>query len=271
MQDGNKPSFASHRNADIVAAPPWYIAGDIIAVEFWADPDAVAATLPPGLTPDLASNGRVTAIFADCQFTAGDEELLDPARYQCREFFLLVDARWNETPVHWMPHTYADNDAALARGWLKGSPKRLGSIFQTRTFPVPGPAAAAIAQGTRFGASLSVHGQRLANAYLTLRYDNADASSILGRPVVHRRYFPNLLAEKRDQPAIDELVRVMYDDLTIVDVWRGDADLEFPKAIGEALRELAPIKMGMGYRFSMSCSLSDFTILEDFRKAAGRS
>ena len=268
---GNVPPFAPRGKADIVATPPWYIAADVIAIEFWADPDAVAATLPPGLTPDVASNGRVIAIFADCQFNAEGEELLDPARYQCREFFTLVDSRWNETPVHWMLHAYADNDAALARGWVKGSPKRLGSVFQTRTFPVPGPAAASISQGVRFAASVSANGQRLANACLTLRRDNADASEILGRPVVHRRYFPNLLAEKRDQPVIDELVRVGYNDLTIIDVWVGDAELEFPKALGEALHELAPVKMGMGYRFSMSCSLNDFAILEDFRKEASRN
>jgi acetoacetate decarboxylase len=254
------------RRADIVAPPPWHIAGDVIALEFWADLNAVAATLPPGLTLDVQSNGRVVAIFADCQFTAEDEELLDPARYQCREFFTLVDSIWNETPVHWIPYSFADNDAALARGWIKGSAKRLGSIFQTRTFPVPGPAAAAIAQGAKFGASLSVHGQRLANAGLTLRRDNADASAILARPVVHRRHFPDIRADRRDRPTIDELVRVGYDDLTIVDAWSGEAELKFPEALGEELHALSPIKMGVGYRFSMSFSIGNFVVLQDFAK-----
>jgi hypothetical protein len=254
MVQGHMPPCAPRKNSDIVAAPPWHFAGDVIALEFWADPNAVTATLPPGLAPDVANSGRVTAIFADFQFTAEDEELLDPARYQCREFFTLVDSRWRDSPVHWIPYAYADNDAALARGWMKGCPKRLGTIFQTRTFPVPGPAAAAIAPGAKFGASLSVHGQRLANASLTLRKDNADASAILGRPLIHRRYYPNLLAEKRDQPVIDELVKVALCDLTIIDAWSGDAQLLFPEALGEELHALSPIKLGMGYRFSMSFS-----------------
>jgi Acetoacetate decarboxylase (ADC) len=266
MLQGFAPPLSPLGRANIVAAPPWHIAGDIIALEFWAEPTAVAATLPPGLAPDVESNGRVIAAFADCQFTAQDDELLDPARYQCREFYLLVDALWKETPVSWIPYAFADNDASLARGWLKGSPKRLGSIFQTRTFPVPGPAAAMIAPETRFGASLSVHGQRLAHGSLTLRRDDGDAFAILGRPFVHRRYFPNLNVGMRDQPAIDELVRVAHDDLIVIDVWCGEAQLEFPQAIGEELQEMAPIKVGDGYRFSMSCSTSEFVVLQDLTK-----
>jgi Acetoacetate decarboxylase (ADC) len=253
--------------ATIVAAPPWHIAGDVIAFEFWTEPKAAAAILPPGLVPDSESEGRVIAAFADWQFTAQNEELLDPARYQCREFYIFVDARWNETPVSWVPYAFTDNDASLTRGWLRGSPKRPGSTFQTRTFPVPGPAAAAIAPGTRFGASLSVHGQRLANGHLALRRDTADVSAILGRPLVYRRYLPNFNTEERGHPVIDELVKAIHDDLIIIDVWCGDAQLEFPRAVGEELHEIAPIKVGDGYRFSMSCSIGEFTLLQDLRKA----
>ena len=47
------------------------------------------------------------------------------------------------------------NDAALARGWAQGFPKKLGSIFQTRTYAAPSPAASPVKPGARFGASLS--------------------------------------------------------------------------------------------------------------------
>jgi hypothetical protein len=249
--------------ANIVGAPPWHIAGDVIAFEFWTDPNAAAATLPPGLTPDPKSNGRAIAAFADWQFTTQNDELLDPARYQYREFFVLVDACWNGTPIVWMPYAFTDNDVALARGWLEGSPVRLGSIFQTRSFPAPGPAAASIAPGTRFGTSLSVHGQRLANGLLTLRRDGADVSPIFRRPIVRRRYFPSLSAGQHAKPAIDELVQAVHEDLIIVDVWTGDAQVEFPPTIGEEIHALAPIRSGDGYRFSMSFSVGDLAVLKD--------
>jgi hypothetical protein len=252
--------------ANVVGAPPWHYSGDVIALEFWTEPSAAAATLPPGLTPDPYSNGRAIALFADWQYTGANDELLEPARYQNREFYMLLDACWKDTPVYWAPYAYVDNDSSMARGWIQGFPKRLGSIFQTRTFAAPGPAAAPIAPGTKFGASLSVHGQRLANGRLTLRQEQADVSGALGRPAINRRYFPNLSADKHDCPVVDELVMAVHDDLTIIDIWSGDAELELPKAIGEELHELSPVKMGTGYRLSMSCSIGGLKVLENFAK-----
>ena len=38
--------------ASLTPLPPWHYVGDILAVDFAADPAAVAAVLPPGLEPD---------------------------------------------------------------------------------------------------------------------------------------------------------------------------------------------------------------------------
>ena len=153
--------------AALTPPPPWHYSSDVVGVEFWTDPEATAATLPSGLSPDPKSNGHAVMKFLDWQFTAQDEELLDPARYQYREALVLLDAMYRDTPVMWCPYIYVDNDAALARGWTQGFPKKMGSIFQTRTFAAASPAAAAIVPGGRFGASLSAHGQRLAEACIT--------------------------------------------------------------------------------------------------------
>jgi Acetoacetate decarboxylase (ADC) len=51
--------------------------------------------------------------------------------------------------VAWCPYTYADNDHALARGWIRGFPKKLGTVSQTRTFTVANQAAPALAPGGR--------------------------------------------------------------------------------------------------------------------------
>ena len=55
-------------------------------------------------------------MFLDWQFTAQDDEYLEPARYQYREAFILVDAMYRDVPVLWCPYIYLDKDAALARG-----------------------------------------------------------------------------------------------------------------------------------------------------------
>ena len=61
-------------------------------------------------------------MFLDAQFTAGNDEHLDPARYQYREALILVDAMYRGIPVMWCPYVYVDNDAALAKGGLWGFP-----------------------------------------------------------------------------------------------------------------------------------------------------
>jgi hypothetical protein len=45
--------------------------------------------------------------------------------------------------------------------------------------------------------------------------------------------------------------------------WIGSGELSFPEAHGEELDMLGPIKVGRGYRFGLSFSVSDNEILTD--------
>jgi acetoacetate decarboxylase len=249
--------------AALTPPPPWHYSGNAVGVEFWTDPAATAATLPSGLSPDPESNGHAVMMFLDWQFTAQDDELLDPARYQYREAFVLVDAMYRDTPVMWCPYIYVDNDAALARGWTQGFPKKMGSIFQTRTFAAASPAAAPIVPGGRFGASLSAHGQRLAEACITLRKPVKNGLSLLSRPTVLLRYFPRLAAGYQDRPAVDELAMSVTDNLSVADAWVGEGELNIPDAQGEELHALVPGRIVTGFRYSLSYSVTDLRILED--------
>jgi hypothetical protein len=249
--------------AALTPPPPWHYSSDVVGVEFWTDPEATAATLPGGLSPDPKSNGHAVIMFLDWQFTAQDDELLDPARYQYREAFVLLDAMHRDTPVMWCPYIYVDNDAALARGWTQGFPKKMGSIFQTRTFAAASPAAAPIVPGGRFGASLSAHGQRLAEACITLRKPVENGLSLLSRPTVLLRYFPRLAAGYQDKPAVNELAMSITDNLTVADAWVGEGELNIPDAQGEELHALAPRRIESGFRYSLSYSVTDLKILED--------
>ena len=263
MLKGYTTPLTPRGRANVVSAPPWHYSGDLIAVEFWADAEVARTSLPPGLILDEASRGHAVAFFADWQFTAQGDEYLDPARYQYREFYILVDARYRDMPVAWCPFTFVDNDAALMRGLVQGYPKKLGSIYQTRTFAAPSPAAAPVISGTRFGASLSAHGQRLAEARITLHQTVGKPPPVLVRPVVNRRYFPRLSAGDHCKPAVDELTLGITSHLTLIDIWVGAAELVFPEVYGEELHVFEPGRVGAGYRFSMSCSVSDVETLED--------
>jgi acetoacetate decarboxylase len=244
--------------------PPWHYSSDCIAIEYWTNPEAVAALLPPGVAPDKKSAGRVFFWFLDWQYTASNDELTDPARYQYREAFVLVEAIFDGTTINYCPFIFVDNDAAVARGWTQGFPKKLGSIYQTRSFSAPSPAAAPLAKGSRFGASVAAHGERLATARIQLEEKIADPSTIFNRATVMRRYFPQLAKAGQHKPPVDELTLSLTDNLAIVDVWTGSAELRIPEVQGEEMYMLAPSRVGRGYRLGMAYTVTDLRILKSY-------
>jgi acetoacetate decarboxylase len=149
------------------------------------------------------------------------------------------------------------------RGWIQGYPKKFGAVHQTRTFAAASPASAQLANDGRFTACMSAHGRLLVQAGVTLRERAERLVGLLDRRIVGRRYFPRLSAGMHDKPAVDELVRCVSDQLLITNIWLGEGELNFPEAYGEELEVLGPLKVGRGYRFSFSHSVTDTEILAD--------
>ncbi|MFI7604361.1 acetoacetate decarboxylase family protein [Micromonospora sp. NPDC049366] len=250
--------------ANLAPAPPWHYAGTVVAVEFVADPAAAEATLPEGLVLDPETPGHGVALFIDWQYSSTGKEYLDPARAQYHEFFITLNARWNDTPVAWCPYIYVDNDAAMARGWVQGFPKKLGSVHQTRAYPIGEPATPAVAAGGQFGATASASGRRIAEARVTLQQPVADPRVLATRPVVNLRHFPRLAKERQDQPAVHELVLAVLDDLAVAEAWAGTGELSFPDAAGEELADLNIQRTGAGYRFHLAYTVTDLKTLIDY-------
>jgi acetoacetate decarboxylase len=169
---------------------------------------------------------------------------------------------WRDTPVTFCPFIYVDNDAAMARGWAQGFPKRIGSVFQTRTFAAPSAAAAPLARGSRLAGSLSAHGVRLAEVQIKLRAPEPDVTKIFSRPTALLRYFPRLAAAEQDKPAVNELVMSLTDDFHVVELWTGEGEIRLPEVAGEEMHMLAPVRTGLGFRCSMSYSVTDLRTLE---------
>jgi hypothetical protein len=239
---------------------PWHYSSEVGGVEFGPAADAAAATLPRGLSPDPKSNGHAIMTFLDWQFTVQGDEFLDPARYQYRGAFVLLDAMYRDTPAMWCPYIYVDNDAALARGWTQGFPKKLGGIFQTRSLAAASAAAPPLVPGGRFVASLSAHGERLAEACITLRKPIENGLSLMSRPAVLLRYFPRFAAGYQDKPAVDELAMSITDDLTIANAWVGKASSIFRRRKAKSCTRL---RRSASYPASDIRSPTPSQILED--------
>ncbi|RKR91249.1 acetoacetate decarboxylase [Micromonospora pisi] len=246
--------------ANLAAAPPWHYVGDIVGVEFWTSPQAANASLPTGLSPDPTSAGHGYALFIDWQFSGDHEEYLDPVRSQYGEFLVLMDAVWQGTPVAWCPFIYVDNDAALARGWVQGFPKKMGEIHQTRAFAVNSQAAPIVGAGGKFAASMSASGRRLAEAKVRLEQPSATIPA-LGRPIVNLRHFPRLTAGQQDHPAVHELTMSILDTPQVANTWSGSGELSFLPSPSEELADLAPQRTGAGFRGSLSYTVTDLRIL----------
>ena len=149
--------------ASIIPSPPWHYVGDFLVIEFWADPDAVAAVLPPRLTPFADDPGRCAALFVDWQSCSDSgEELLDPVRGQYKEFFIVANAMLGEEHVTTCPYIWVDRDFALIRGWIQGFPKKLGEVHMTRSFGLD-----CRAEGRIFAGTLSANGRLLAEGTVT--------------------------------------------------------------------------------------------------------
>ncbi len=116
------PQTATGRSS-IVAPPPWHYSGEIIAVDFTAPVDAVAALLPRGFEP--SPDGAASVVFADwCSASDHDERVLaDPAVGQYREAYVVLHALRGDKKIGRVPFIWVDSELSLLRGQIQGFPE----------------------------------------------------------------------------------------------------------------------------------------------------
>ena len=244
--------------ASIIPSPPWHYVGDFIVIEYWADPDAVAAVLPPQMAPYAEDPGRCAALFVDWQSCSDTgEELTDPARSQYKEFFVVVNATLDGEHVTTCPYIWVDRDFALIRGWIQGFPKKLGEVQVTRSFGLD-----CRAEGRTFAGTLTAHGRLLAEGTVTPDTVSETGPTHNDPPLVNRRHFPRLAAGHWDDPAVDELVRARSSNRSASEIRRGPATLALHAAPGEEHDALAPVRVGDGFRFQFAYTVDDLETVQ---------
>jgi acetoacetate decarboxylase len=250
--------------ASLVPAPPWHYVADMLVIEYWADPDAAVGFLPEGLEPH-PDPGRAAALFVDWQSCSdGGRELVDPSRSQYKEFFLVLNALLDGEEVTVCPAIWVDRDFALVRGWIQGFPKKLGSIWITRTFGLDCAADPGLDAGATFGGTAAAYERRLAQGTVTLERVSEAGPTHNDPPLVNVRHFPRLAAGRHDDPAVHELVRARSRARAISPIWEGSAALELFGGPAEEHDALRPVRMGKGFRLTFAYTVDDLETVREY-------
>jgi hypothetical protein len=245
--------------ASIVPSPPWHYSGDVLTIEYRADPANVEALLPAGVGLAPEDPGAVAIIWADWQ-SCGDsgEELLDPVRSQYKETFVVVRCTYGGETYSRCVYIWVDKDFALARGWFQGYPKKLGQIWMTRPVTV-GRAGPRLEPGGRFGATLAANDRRLAEVTLTLSGESETGGFVNALPMLHSRYMPHI---DPSLPApLDELVTMRSLDVDLSPVYVGEPTVSLFDAPAEELAALEPVETIAGYWRQVGATFAGGTTL----------
>ena len=256
LQGWTLPQTPTGRAAT-VPPPPWHYSGDIIAVDFTADPARVAELVPAGFTP--RGDGSCTFFFCDWASAADLDARVkdDPAKGQYKEAFVTLNGTFQGRPFGRVPYIWVDSELSLLRGLIQGFPKKLGEVHMTRPVDI-GEGGARKASGERFAAHVSSLGRRLATATVTLRETVTGQLPAGAGPQVHTRLWPSLADER---PAVHELSVVTTKDVAFGTMWRGDATLELGSSDFEELDLLAPRSVVAGWVYTMAFTVVGGTAL----------
>jgi len=245
------PQTATGRSS-VVAPPPWHYSGEIIAVDFVAPLEAVAALLPEGMKP--VPEGTASVVFADwCSASDHDARVLaDPAVGQYHEAYVVLHAVRGDKRVGRVPFIWVDSELSLLRGQIQGFPKKMGAIAMTRPVAI-GRGGVRKEAGSTFAAHAASHGRRVLSATVTIdgTADRLPRAATL--PLVHTRLFP---AIDRAEPAVHELQFGAIANFECGPIHTGPATLTLGATEYEEIAPLGPVSVGAGYVFSMAFSVT---------------
>lgn len=248
MLNGFTPPYTPTGRSSLAPPPPWHYAGQVLSLSFGLDAAAAQAFLPPGFG---VATGIGAGHFCEWQATTDGSELLDPVYAQYREFFVLIEAEREGARVLYCPFIYVDQDISMARGWLQGWPKKIGSVWMTRSYDLDHVAAAPIRKGARFGASLAVKDRRLADARIELTGEPAAPIGFLALPTFGIVGQPSLIGTP--SPGEKRLVRARVSTKIAGPSWAAHGALTFHVSPRDELAELQPLNVA-------AASLSTFAL-----------
>lgn len=237
MLEGFTPPYTSTGRSALLPPPPWHFAGRVLSIGVELDATVADRFLPQGFGE---ATGRAFGHFCEWQATSDGSELLDPVYSQYNEFFYLLEACRDGESRLFCPFIYVTQDISMIRGHLQGFPKKLGSVWMTRSYDLDHPAAARLGRGARLGASLAVKDRRLAEASMELTGELAEPIGFLAIPTFGLVGEPTIVGgADRGRP---RLVRQTVSELLTGLMHEASGELMLFESPRDELGELAPTK-----------------------------
>lgn len=259
---GFLPPLTPRGASALVPEMPWHYSGTLLTAEYLTDPENVRALLPPEI--DLAPEhpGAVAIIWADWQSCSESGlELLDPARSQYLEAFVVVRCSYRGTVYSRCVAIWVTTDFAIGRGWFQGYPKKLGSVHVTRLFN-HGRATPRLQAGSRLGASLAAYDHRLASLVVTLEEPSETNGFVNGHPMLHSRFMPSI--QQGQGMSLDQLITMSVIDADLGPAWRGDAELALADSPWDELGSILPVgEMLGGYYRELGVTFAGGSLVAD--------
>ncbi|MBX2886261.1 MAG: acetoacetate decarboxylase family protein [Granulosicoccus sp.] len=245
--------------ASLLPQTPWHYSGEMLTMEYRSDPDAVRELLPDYLELADEDPGAVAVIWADWQNCSDSyEEILDPARGQYKEAFVVVRCKFQGQTYSRCVYIWVDTDYAMVRGHHQGYPKKLASIYMARPITV-GRAGPRLEEGGKFGASVAAYDTRLIHGTFEITGESDHAGFVNGHPMIHNRWMPAIEGDGSD--SLDELVTMRAYESEVGRCFKGTCDLTLFEAPAEELTRLKVIEPIAGYWREVSMSWKSGTTL----------
>ena len=243
----SSPRSATGRSA-LVEPLPHHISTDALHVVFAADPDKVAAFLPPGLEP--LDDGRGWAMVADMAKVSAqqpDQYWKDPQRSCYSEGLVGFYCRYGDRIGRYSAFVWVDRDWSMGMGQILGWSKRLASIHRTRLNDV-NPAMPAFGKGATLAGTVQRNGNTVLRVEVELGDSAArlDAMPDFGSASWLYRYVAS------PGPEIDEVEQLLelgFSNVRSADIWSGTGRVVFGNADDEELSSLGAVRVLAGYSY----------------------
>jgi acetoacetate decarboxylase len=248
----------------VVGNLPWHFGTEHLCIAYRTDPEVVASYLPeplqPGSEPDLVimDFGKWYSLWDE-----PDLAITNPERTWYQETVIWIGCSFEGKDARLCVQSWVNKDFSLVRGMIMGFNKKFGETYKT-TLHAQNPGMPAMGPGTRLGAYLTSHGERLMEGRLSVEreipYDEIPA--LMRWPLINIRYFPSMVPGAK--PSVCELLQIEATDLRKGPAYAGSAEIKlFPSDLEEHTNFEVREMLG-GYYFDNGATITGGKVLHSW-------